>query len=284
MNSQEAILKHYLNLYVQEEIVDFCRGRWVALHLANGEKRLVFRRYLNGKPLTIESIEDFQRLLEKFRHNIRAVYATANLYGLNYRQNFRRPSTEDIAACMPTWDLDSKLDHWQNTMRTAQKILEILESFGVEKSVYIKWSGNGCHIHIHEKAISEETLRRIHPLDVAYSTVEYVNILLSQDYRDMKVRVENRMDAGRVFTCPLSLHRMLDTVCVCLKPDELDNFTPEWIKPAKFRHNQEWRRFISGEADKLAMEAYMFIGGCLKREKRKMKKLDSQIMEWLKRL
>jgi hypothetical protein len=55
------------------------------------------------------------------------------------------------------------------------EILSILESEGVKKSVYVKWSGNGCHIHIHEEAISEAIISKAHPLDFAYAIVEYVN-------------------------------------------------------------------------------------------------------------
>ncbi|MEM2320030.1 MAG: hypothetical protein QXQ63_04740, partial [Candidatus Bathyarchaeia archaeon] len=69
-------------------------------------------------------------------------------------------------------------------------------------------------------------------------------------------------------------------------PNELDRFSPEWIQPSNFRHNTDWREFIKGEADELALKAYSMVGGypAWKRyRKRKNKKLDEQINEWLKK-
>ncbi|MBC7130367.1 hypothetical protein H5T51_03985 [Candidatus Bathyarchaeota archaeon] len=283
MNSLETAHKHYLNPTVQKEIADFCRGRWAAIHLMTDRNQLTFRRYFQGKPLTINKPEDIQNLMEKLGYKVKAFYATANIYKPINQQTPQKPSLYEVTACTPTWDLDSQLTYWRDTIKTAQRIVETLESFGVERSVYIKWSGNGCHIHIHEQAISEEALSRAHPLDLAYAIVEYINIKLAEKPINPKVKVENRMDAGRVFTCPLSLHRNLETVCICMKPNELEAFTQEWIKPAEFRHNEKWREFKHGEADELAIKAYELIGGYPKGRRRKTKKLDHQIMEWLNR-
>lgn len=120
--------------------------------------------------------------------------------------------------------------------------------------------------------------------------VEYVRIRLEaemvEELTSWGVRVENKMDLGRVFTCPLSLHRTLDVVCVCMKPQELEEFSPEWIRPEKFRHNYDWRDFKKGEADELALKSLEYIGGyplIRRRKTRKTKKIDQQIMEWLKK-
>lgn len=99
------------------------------------------------------------------------------------------------------------------------------------------------------------------------------------------MRVENKIDPGRVFTCPLSLHRTLDVVCVCMKPKEPEEFSPGWIRPEKFRHNMDWRNFKKGEADKLALRAFEIIGSypIYRKRTRKTRKLDEQIIEWLKK-
>jgi len=280
------IREHYSKVEVQREITDFCTGRWIAAHCINGRGGLVFRRYFKGKPLSITGTRGLQELLEEMGFQVRAIYATANKYRLlDSIEEIRTLS--NVIRCTPTWDIDSTLQNWSKTVKVAKRIIAFLEENGIHDSVYIKWSGNGCHIHIHEEAFSDEILGRVHPLDLAYAIVEYVNLNVMPKISETEdVRIENRMDAGRVFTCPLSLHRELDVVCVCLKPNELDSFSPEWIKPDNFRHNPDWRRFRRGEADELALKAYEVIGGypiyALKRRKLR-KSFDQQIIEWLRK-
>ncbi|MBS7608650.1 MAG: hypothetical protein QXS01_04830 [Candidatus Bathyarchaeia archaeon] len=289
MNSQSLAREHYSRADVQKEIADFCVGRWVAVHCTTEKGELVFRRYFKGRPLTVSNVSDLQELLRKMNFQARTIYASANKYRLlSCVEDVHTLS--NVIGCTPTWDIDSTLQEWRKTVAVAKQIIAFLESQGICNSVYVKWSGNGCHIHIHEEAFSEEVLSKAHPLDLAYAIVEYVNsnVLsrLSESLTMENVHVENRMDAGRVFTCPLSLHRELDVVCVCMKPNELDNFSPEWIKPHSFRHNPQWREHVKGEADKLALKAYEAVGGYPKstvRKKRKKKSLDQQIIEWLQK-
>ncbi|MGC8999226.1 MAG: hypothetical protein ACP5JW_07585 [Candidatus Bathyarchaeia archaeon] len=287
-NLRNLAVEHYSRAEVQNEIAEFCRGRWMAAHCIDMAGKLVFRRYLGGKPMAIKSEEDFAVLLKRLKGTARAFYATANKY-----HAIERVEDVDFSKayrCTPTWDIDGTLQNWRETIAVAKEILSILESEGVKKSVYVKWSGNGCHIHIHEEALSEAVISKANPLDFAYAIVEYVNTRavpkIIGSLKAENVQVENRMDAGRVFTCPLSLHRQLDVVCICLKPNELDDFSPEWIKPANFRHNPTWRDFQKGEADTLAIKAYQTVGGYpapLGRRKPKSKRLDQQINEWLKK-
>lgn len=289
MNSQSLIREHYSRADVQREIVDFCVGRWVATHCINEEGELVFRRYFKGKPLAVNGTVDLQRLLEKVDFKVRTIYASANKYlSVKSAEDVYTPT--NVIRCMPTWDVDGTLQNWQKTVAVAKQIVAFLESEGVKDSVYVKWSGNGCHIHIHEEAVSENALSKAHPLDLAYAIVEYVNLhVLPRCYEGLNsggVRVENRMDAGRVFTCPLSLHRELDVVCICMKPNELDHFSPEWIEPSNFRHNHAWRNFKKGETDALATKAYETVGGypsLSRRRKPKSERLDQQINKWLQK-
>lgn len=289
MNSQNLAREHYSRLDVQKEIADFCVGRWVATHCTSEKGELVFRRYFKGRPLAVSETSDLQELLKKMNFQVRSVYASVNKY--SSVKNVKDVYTfSNVVCCTPTWDVDSTLSNWQKTIVVAKQMIAFLESEGVKDSVYVKWSGNGCHIHIHEEAISENVLSRAHPLDLAYAIVEYVNFhvlpKISESLNIENVRVENRMDAGRVFTCPLSLHRELDVVCVCMKPDELDSFSPEWIQSNNFRHNTRWREYIKGEADKLALNAYKAVGGyptSTTGRKRKRKSFDQQIIEWLQK-
>ncbi|MBS7646914.1 hypothetical protein KEJ24_03650 [Candidatus Bathyarchaeota archaeon] len=250
---------------------------------------MVFRRYIKGKPLTVKEVRDFQELLRAMNFQVRTIYASANKYrSVNNVGDVRALS--NVARCTPTWDVNSKLSNWQETIAVAKRIIAFLENEGVKDSVYIKWSGNGCHIHIHEEAISEDALNGAHPLDLAYAIVEYVNLhalpKISEKLCAGNIRVENRMDAGRVFTCPLSFHRKLNVVCVCLKPNKVDSFSTEWIQPKKFKHNPAWRNFKKREADALATKAYESIGGYIgswRGKKPKNKRLDKQINEWLRK-
>jgi len=166
--------EHYSRLDVQKEIADFCKNRWVAAHYVDSEGKLLFRRYLRKKPLTINNIKDFSKILNLRGHILRSIYATANVY-------WKVESIEEvydlsnIRRCSPVWDLDGTLSNWRATLEVAKEIGAFLNDRGVEKSLYFKWSGNGCHIHIHEEAFSDELLRKYHPLDLAYAIVEYVN-------------------------------------------------------------------------------------------------------------
>jgi hypothetical protein len=286
---QGLVQEHYSRPEVEREIADYCRGRWVAAHCIDERGGLVFRRYMAQKPMVIEGVEGLSALFERLGGRLRSIYATANRYR-EIRDIGDVSDLDNISLCTPTWDIDSTLSNWRETIRVADGILRILGDEGVRESVYLKWSGNGCHIHIHEMALSDEALKKANPLDLAYATVEYVKIRLeaemAEELTSWGIRVENKMDPGRVFTCPLSLHRTLDVVCVCMKPWELWEFSPEWIRPGNFRHNEDWRGFKRGEADQLAIKSLEQIGGyplTRTRKTRKTKKLDQQIMEWLKK-
>lgn len=287
--TKSLLEEHYSNPMVEREIAEFSRGRWVAAHCVDGRGGLIFRRYMDRRPMVVEGVEGLRSLFNRLGWRLRSIYATANRYR-SISDDGSVSDLDNISRCTPTWDIDSNLSNWRGTVKVAERIIEILESEGVRDSVYLKWSGNGCHIHIHEEAISEEILRRANPLDLAYAIVEYVRIRVEAEIAEVLtpwgIRVENKMDPGRVFTCPLSLHRTLDAVCICMKPDELEEFTPEWIRPDKFRHNHGWRSFKEGEADMLALKSLENIGGyplIRRRKTRKTKKLDEQIMEWLMR-
>ncbi|MEM1586322.1 MAG: hypothetical protein QXX99_03270 [Candidatus Bathyarchaeia archaeon] len=284
--SMDIIHEHYLRKEVQREVVDFARERWVALHCLNNSGKLVLRRYIWGKPIKIGKIEDL-RIISNYK--VRSIYATANVYRrINSFSDIYDP--KNIAYCTPTWDIDSNLTNWRDTIRVAKEIIEFLGEWGIKESVYIKWSGNGCHIHINERSFSENLLAKYNPLDLAYAIVEYVNAKIFQKLMEpsveSEIKIENKMDLTRIFTCPLSLHRELNAVCICMKPEDLDNFSPEWINPKDFRHNPRWREFREGEVDRLAEIAYKTLGGYplkFRRRKRGTKPLDKQIMEWLQK-
>ena len=166
--------KHYSRIDVQSEIVDYCRGRWVAAHYLKSEGRLVFRRYLRGKPLRIESLEGFSEIVNQDGYVLRSIYATSNVYS-KIRTIEDVYTLSNIIRCSPVWDIDGALSNWRLTLEAAKIIGSFLNDRGIERSLYFKWSGNGCHVHIHEEAFSEDILKKHHPLDLAYAIVEYVN-------------------------------------------------------------------------------------------------------------
>ncbi|HIE13711.1 TPA: hypothetical protein EYP70_00390 [Candidatus Bathyarchaeota archaeon] len=282
---KEITKKHYSHPLVLEEIESFCRGRWIAFHCIDERNRLILRRYIDGKPLAISnkiSLFNLIKCAEALNLTVRTVYATANLY----QSTCSIKGIYDISKikrCTPTWDIDSSLERWPETLKVAKRIINILDEMGVRESVYIKWSGNGCHIHIHENAISKDILSKYHPLDLAYAIVEYVRRRFTAKMGCRladNVKVENKIDLTRVFTAPLSLHRKLDVVCVCFRPKDISKFDPQWIKPMSFRHDFGWKQCSEGEADDLALKAYYSVGG-YSLKKRKTEPLDKQIMKWM---
>ena len=281
--------RHYSRVDVQKEIADFCKGRWVAAHYIDAEGRLVFRRYLRGKPLRINHVEGFSEIVNSEGGVLRSIYATSNVY-LKIQNVEDVYTLSNISRCTPVWDIDGTLPNWRLTLEVAKAIGSFLNDRGIEKSLYFKWSGNGCHIHIHEEAFSDELLKKHHPLDLAYAIVEYVNSKMHQKLREIllkgRITVENKVDPTRVFTCPLSLHRELNVVCVCIKQKRLSEFTPEWIHPSSFRHDPSWREFVKGEADEIAEDAYKTVGGyplMRRRRRRRTVPLDKQIVKWLQK-
>lgn len=254
---------------------------------------MTFKRYWpNGKPLTVRSYEDLRSMLKAYSQiKPRTIYASVNEY---FKISERKDVylLENISSATPTWDVDSRLDAWKSSLKAARIIIDELNKQGVEESVFLKWSGRGIHVHLHPNSVSREVYSRINPLDVAYSIVEYIKQRVESKIREIKVkdgvrelRVENVIDKARVFTAPLSIHRELDIVCVCFKPDDLDSFDINWINPLNFKHNSQWRRHVDGESDELALKAHKSIGGIPiigGRRSRKTKRVEEMIHEAFK--
>lgn len=259
MRVDQRILEHYLRDDVATEIADFARGRWLALEGQSGEER-VFVRWWAGKPLTASTPSEFKRLIESFSGaGVRAVYATVSTYyRIEAGEDVRKQG--NIAAATPSWDVDATLESWKAAIEAARLIVGFLEQHGVRESLYLKWSGEGVHVHIHEAALSQSVLEAADPLTASRLLVEYTLRKLEGRLRELAekwrvLKVENLMDPKRVFTVPLSFHRRVDKVAVCFKPDQLDDFDPSWTVPASFKHNPRWRENVVGEADQLALEA-----------------------------
>ena len=284
MNSSqwEYVKKHYMRAEVRREIAEYCARRWVAIHCEERDDgvRPMIRYWSRSKPLTIRCEDDVINILEKFSSiKPRAFYATAHIYGrLDSIEDLA--SRENIIGSSPTWDIDSRDGDWRKVVKKAMEIMEVLERHGVVKSVFFKWSGRGAHIHVHPRAFSSDLLRRIDPLDVAYSVTQYIVCKIEPEDG---VVVENKIDVQRVFTAPLSLHRSVDRVAVCVPPDGLENFHVEWASPSGYKHfPHAWRRYEEGEGDELAEKAYAAVGPYLAgraRRRRKHKPLDQEILE-----
>jgi len=293
----EEIVKWYMQSDVKREIVDFSLDRWVAIHCeARDDKgsQLFFRYWKGETPITIDSEEDFENIFHKLRkYGPRTFYVTANQYH-RLHEVVDTMDLRNIKRCMPTWDIDNEFQKWKATIEVAKVIVEFLYQYGIEKSVFVKWSGNGAHVHINPMAFSDEVTTKINPLDIAYATVEYVNIRLKQKYIEIaekfkapELKVENKMDIKRVFTCPLSLHREVDRVAICIDPKKLENFDPAWTQTETYRHYTDWRRYKEGEGDKLAEVAFETVGPCpylgsTKRRRRKGTRPDEIIRKFLK--
>lgn len=297
---KRIVIPHYNSREVQEEIVKFSQNRWLAIHCEFLDPQgypLLLRYERIGKektPLTITKLEDVTMLLKRFeRLKPRTFYASANVYRELTRSEHVK-SLDNIAFCLPTWDIDNAPNNWEATIAVANEIVDFLEGERVSESVFLKWSGMGGHVHIHHKAFSTDLLQKINPLDAAYAIVEYVNAKLRSKYAEIAAKhdakelsVENEMDLQRVFTCPLSLHRSLNLVAVCFSPTMLNDFTPDWASLGRYRHWREWYRFVEGEADRLARRAYQTVGGYplkapSKTFGRRRKTMANMITKWLR--
>jgi len=295
----ERVVKvHYDNKEVQEEIAKFSKDRWIAVHCEqlNPQGYNVLLRYRKGAgktkaPLTITKPEDVPMLLKRFeRLRPRTFYASVNVYKeLSTPEHVK--ALGNIVSCAPTWDIDNAPEKWKATIEVAREILAFLSEEGLSQSTFLKWSGKGAHVHVHQKAFSPNLLRKIAPLDAAYAVVEYANRALrprfariAEAHRARELSVENEIDLQRVFTCPLSLHRSLRNVAVCIAPDSMDDFTPDWTKVESFRHWKGWDRCKVGEADAVAEKAYRLVGGYPGKAppKTKPKEAPDSITKWLK--
>ncbi|MBS7649778.1 MAG: hypothetical protein QXK72_00420 [Candidatus Bathyarchaeia archaeon] len=281
---------------VRCEIARFAKERWVGLRCSEKGRdgRPLIIRYMGGGrfPLKIDGPSDIVKLMRRYGWlDPRAFYATANIYrNLNSVEDVSDLS--NIVSCTATWDIDNDLEGWKDTIAVAKQIVSFLEDNGISQSVFVKWSGEGCHVHLHHKSISPELAGRTNPLDLAYTLVEYVNLKLNLKYKTLtsnsfssRLVVENEMDPQRLFSCPLTLHSRLDRVCVCISPNDLDRFTPEWTLPDGYRHYGGWDRYVVGEADQLASRAYETVGprpSKPKLKKRRHLPLDVEINRFMR--
>lgn len=258
--------EYYLSDVVRGEIADYCRGRWIALEGGALSSRVFLRYWRDGKPLSVNTPQDVLNMLKHFGGiNPRSIYGSINIYkDLSNRSILENPA--NIAYVSPIWDIDGELNEWKGVINVARIIIDELECLGITKSVFVKWSGEGAHVHVHEKCFSSEILSKYNPLDIAYSLVDLVlercrEKILDVISRYNSIKVENEVDLKRVFTAPLSLHRRRNLCCVCFKPNEIDSFEIEWANPECFKHNNEWRIYVEGEGDEAASEAIKMVGG-----------------------
>ncbi|MEM2920976.1 MAG: hypothetical protein QXF26_01505 [Candidatus Bathyarchaeia archaeon] len=285
--------RHYSDPKVRLEIATFSQSRWVGIHCTVKTRlgRPILLRYFRGRPMRIQGEEDVGRLLNAFRGlGPRTFYGTANVY-VKLENPEDVSSIDNVVSCTPTWDIDNSPEAWKATVEAAKEIVSFLESEGVTQSIYVKWSGRGCHVHIHDKAFSREMRKRISPLDIGYAVVGYVIMKLDGKFSNIRssfpgslLRVDNEMDIQRLFTCPLSLHKELDRVCVCIGLNELDEFIPEWTTVGTYRHYDGWNRWYEGEADALAEKACNVVGSYPSRSshRRRNPPVDEQISRWVK--
>jgi hypothetical protein len=260
------VSEYYSNPRVVEELFNYGRDRWIAVE--GSSKGRVFVRYnRDGTPLRLKDPSDVNRLLKGFWFiKPRSFYGSANKYG-RLSANEDLEDVSNILYSTPTWDVDNEVERWRETMAICRMIVDELERENVVKSVYLKWSGRGCHLHISEEAFSREFLEKNHPLDAAFAVVEYIIKMVKPKLTGVAIgtKIENKMDLKRVFTLPLSLHRELDYSCVCFKPSEIEDFDLSWVDPENFRHKPVYKDFEKGEADELAEKALSIVGGYFKR-------------------
>ena len=279
-------LVHYSKPEVRTAIAEFCRGRWVAAWLKDGS----VVRWLGGRPLAMRSQSDVLSMISnRSRPLLRAVYATVSVY----RRLAERSDVFDdsnVVAVTPFWDVDNDPALWRATVEAARAVVDELERMGVARSVYVLWTGRGMHVRVHEGAISSELRSKIGPLDAAWALVESVRLRVESKVEEIRLRfeahglrVDNEVKPRGLFSVPLSLHRSVDSVVVCVDPSELDEFEPSWASIGAFRSSGSWRRYEPGEADDAARRSFEVHGGypiLTRRRRRKEPPVDEMIRKW----
>jgi len=286
-NFYEKIIEHYKREEVRKEILKFSDGRWIAIHCELKDKsgrNLMFRYRKDGTPLTIRNSEDVLEILNAFKKmRPRTFYASAIKYS-KIKEKEDVKNLDNSISSMPTWDIDLEKKDWRLAVNAAKLIRKVLESEGITRSIMFKWSGEGMHVHINEKAFSDEVFKRINPLDLAYSVTEYIIKKIRYDVPS-GVRVDNEIDPQRVFTIPLSIHRSLNRVSVMISPDNLDSFDISWVNIDNYVHYKEWDKFEKGEADDLVEKAYKEIGGYpYTRSTQRRKEIGKEITDKIKEI
>ncbi|HIE23953.1 MAG TPA: hypothetical protein EYP68_06965 [Candidatus Korarchaeota archaeon] len=286
----DQILHHYRESFVINEIADFCKKRWISLF---GKR--VLRYDVRGTPLRILGPAQVSDLLERYSFiEPRSFYATSALY----KELERRECVDDesnVLTYTPYWDIDNDPEKWRATVEIVQEILDLLEREGIHESAYIMWTGRGMHVNIHQGSISPEIVKKHGALNVAWAVVEYIKGKLLGKLHDIrekhdsfKLRVDNEIKPKNLFSVPLSLHRQVNSVVVCIKPDDLCCFDPSWSNPGCYRHSKEWRRFSPGESDYLVEKAIQLYGGYpyplrSTRYRRKEPRVEDMIRKWLQK-
>ncbi|BFI76758.1 hypothetical protein [Sulfurisphaera ohwakuensis] len=243
-----SLFTHYNKEVVKREIYNFSKQRWIALY-----GNTMYRYDKKDNPLTFENEDDVPKKVLMF--NARTIYATAGKYEVVNRENV---SNDKLIAYTPFFDIDTKIDKWEYAIRASEIIVSYLEKEGVNKSVYLLWSGEGIHVRINERAIGKS----YDPLTAAHAIVQYVINKTKDELQKLSessggvLKVEDLIDAKRIFTTPLSFHKELDYVTVCFSPDKLSKFSLEWAKPESFIHEEGlYERFEENEAEDLLIKA-----------------------------
>lgn len=272
-----VVEEHYSREDVKLEILEFSRGRWLALAGAG------WVRYSGQKPLKSDSIELPKTLLET---GTRSLYATTSIYS---KLETRGDAFDDskVVAVTPFLDVDNELEQWRATVEVSRLIVDELESLGVVKSVYLLWSGKGMHVRVNENSLSPE----LRDLDHAWALAEHLRMRIEErvfeirrKYDATHLKVENQLKPRSLFTVPLSLHRKLDRVAICMSPEGLDDFDPSWTLPGSFRHEPSWRSWELGESDGAAEVAIKLLGGYpgpRRVRRRKEPPVDEMIRKWI---
>jgi hypothetical protein len=243
------LLAHYNKEIVKKEIFEFSKNRWIALY----GKTMI--RYNGEEPLSLSSPEEVPSLVKRF--NARTIYATAGKYEKVNKENV---SGDKIVAYTPFFDIDTKIDKWEYAIKAADVIISALDKEGVSMSVYLLWSGEGIHVRINENAIPKD----YDPLTAAHAIVQYILRKVKDEIKKLSdesggvLKIDELIDAKRIFTAPLSFHKELDYVAVCFSPDKLHEFNLDWAKPDSFKHEEGvFSRYVEDETEELLSKAIL---------------------------
>ncbi|MCE4624899.1 MAG: hypothetical protein F7C35_03430 [Desulfurococcales archaeon] len=257
---------YYSREWVREEIAGFLRGRWAAY--TRGD---LWVRWVEGdRPLKISSPGEVWEAVSK--GGARSFYGTIEVFKrLEDRADIEWGYLENVVGADGFIDIDIVREDqvgaaWEYAIRAAKVLVEWFKLHGVREGLYILWSGAGVHVRLHRASI-DPFKAGLDPVQAMYVLMEYAlrenldRLRAIAEASQGLVKVENVIGRKRLFTAPLSLHRILDMAAIPLDVEDLRGFTPKWADPENPRYTPGvWDRYSRGEAQEILVDALNKLG------------------------
>lgn len=223
---------------VGEEILGFLKGRRTCIRFDGRDVCEV-----DGKSIEVKNTSDIMALVSRYKNLVSFLGSPDIVVG-------------DKKLITPTWFIGLRSrNYWRLGLDIAWLIARFLEENGVEKSIYLVYTGDGFEVRIHEKTL----IGIDNPVEAGLKLVEYV-------LRKLKLKLQRAVYAsrgqvyvkngvvGRHLLAPLSLISSTEAV-VYFKLDDVEDFNPSWADTNSPRHNSRWNEYVENEVVEIVEKA-----------------------------